>query len=168
MKKVGIFVQDLYNEVEMWVPYYRLLEEGHQVVIIASGKEKTFTSKVGLPVTAHKLSYECLDEDFDAILIPGGYAPDKMRRDHATLEIIRKTFHSGKLVAAICHAGWVLISAKAISGRRFTCFPSIREDMENAGGLYENEEVVVDGNLITSRMPQDLPAFCREIVKALR
>lgn len=168
MKKIAIFVQDLYNEVELWVPYYRLLEEGYEVILVASGKEKTFKSKVGLPVEADLLSFECLDDDFDAIIIPGGYASDKMRLDKSTLKIIKRNYEAGRLIAAICHAGWVLISADVLKGKKFTCYPSIKDDMINAGGQYFDEEVIVDGNLITSRMPRDLPAFCREIVKALK
>ncbi len=168
MKKIAIFVQNNYNEVELWVPYYRLLEEGHDVILVASGKEREYKSKVGLPVEADLLSFECLDEDFDAIVIPGGYAPDKMRLDASTLKIIRKANSEGKIIAAICHAGWVLVSANVIKGKKFTCYPSIKDDMINAGGQYFDEEVVLDGNLITSRMPRDLPAFCREIVKALK
>ena len=168
MKKIGIFVQDLYNEVELWVPYYRLLEEGHEVILIASGKTKHFKSKVGMPVEADLLSFECLDDDFDGIVIPGGYAPDKMRLDKSTLKIVKKAFDEGKMVAAICHAGWVLVSAGVIGGKKFTCYPSIKDDLIHAGGQYFDEEVVIDGNLITSRMPRDLPAFCREIVKALK
>lgn len=163
-----MFVQNLYNEVELWVPYYRLLEEGYDVILVASGKEKTYHSKVGMPVEADLLSFECLDDDFDAIVIPGGYAPDKMRLDASTLKIIRKANQEGKVIAAICHAGWVLVSANVIKGKKFTCYPSIKDDMINAGGQYFDQEVVVDKNLITSRMPRDLPAFCREIVAALK
>lgn len=168
MKKIGIFVQDLYNEVEFWVPYYRLLEEGHEVIIIASGKDKHYESKVGLPVEADMLSIECVDYDFDALVIPGGYAPDKMRVDEATIKIVQKASKEGKTIGAICHAGWVLASAGVINGKKFTCYHSIKDDLINAGGKYFDEEVIIDGNLITSRMPQDLPVFCREIVKALK
>lgn len=168
MKNIGMFVQDLYNEVEFWVPYYRLLEEGHEVTIIASGKTKNFTSKVGLPVEADLLSSECLEKDFDALVIPGGYAPDKMRLDQSTLDIVKKVFDKGRPVAAICHAGWVLASAGVMKGKKFTCYPSIKDDLINAGGEYFDEEVIIDGNLITSRMPKDLPVFCGEIIRALK
>jgi len=105
--------------------------------------------------------------EFDAVVVPGGYAPDMMRRHEAMVRLVREAAQHGKVVAAICHAGWMLASAGVIKGRKVTSFFSIKDDMVNAGGQWVDQEVVVDGTLITSRKPDDLPAFCREIVKAL-
>ena len=102
------------------------------------------------------------------MIVPGGYAPDRMRRNAAMLKLVRDSFTQGKIVAAICHAGWVLASAGIVKGKKVTCVPSIKDDMINAGAIYLDQEVVKDGNLITSRSPNDLPAFCREIIAAMK
>jgi len=168
MKKIAILVQDMYNEVELWVPYYRLLEEGYDVKLVGAGTQNTYQSKVGLPVTVDVTTAQCVNEDFDGVIIPGGFAPDRIRADKDALAIVKKAAQNGKVVAAICHAGWVLASAGVVKDKKVTCFVNIKDDVINAGGQYVDQEVVVDGNLITSRTPADLPAFCREIVKALR
>jgi protease I len=111
---------------------------------------------------------EALAEDFDAVVIPGGYAPDHMRRNKAMVDLVRTAAEQGKIVAAICHAGWMLVSAGVLKGRKATCFVAIRDDLVNAGAEYHDQEVVQDGNLITSRFPADLPAFCRTIIAALK
>jgi len=107
-------------------------------------------------------------EDFDAVIIPGGYAPDRMRRNEAMVKLVREMFEKGKVVAAICHAGWLPASAGILRGKRMTSFSAIKDDMVNAGAQWEDAEVVVDGNLITSRTPDDLPAFCVAIISKLR
>jgi protease I len=165
-KKVAVLAADLYQEMELWVPYYRLKEEGAEVVVVGTEK-KTYTSKHGYPVTAEKASGEVSAKDLAGVVVPGGYAPDIMRRDPNMLKLVRECFEQGKPVAAICHAGWVPASAGILKGRTATCFSSIKDDVINAGAKYVDQEVVVDGNLITSRTPADLPAFCRELVKAL-
>ncbi len=165
-KKVAILAENMYQEMELWVPYYRLKEEGADVKVVAPEK-KTYTSKLGYPVNADVAAAEVSSKDFDGVVIPGGYAPDMMRRYPAMLKLVKDCFASGKPVAAICHAGWVPISAGILKGKTATCFFAIKDDMINAGAKYVDEEVVVDGNLITSRKPDDLPAFCRELVKAL-
>lgn len=166
-KKVFILVENLYQELEVWYPYYRLKEEGAQVIAVGTGSAKNYTSKFGYPITADFSAEEAKAKDCDAVVIPGGYAPDILRRYPAILKLVKEAFEQGKVVAAICHAGWVLASAGILKGKRATCFSAIKDDIIHAGARYEDKEVVVDGNLITSRKPDDLPAFCREIIKAL-
>ncbi|MCH7895799.1 MAG: type 1 glutamine amidotransferase [candidate division NC10 bacterium] len=166
-KRIAILAETLYQEMELWVPYYRLKEEGGTVKIIGTGTAKAYTSKHGYPVNVDAPADEVKGTDFDAVVIPGGYAPDLMRRSIAMVRLVREAFDAGKVVAAICHAGWVLCSAGVLQGKTATGFFSIKDDMVNAGARFVDQEVVVDGNLITSRKPDDLPAFCRELVKAL-
>ena len=165
-KKVAVLAEEMYQEMELWVPYYRLKEEGAEVKVVGPEK-KTYKSKGGYPVNADVAASEVSAKDFDGVVIPGGYAPDLMRRYPAMLDLVKGCFQQGKPVAAICHAGWVPISAGILKGKTATCFFAIKDDMINAGARYVDQEVVVDGNLITSRKPDDLPAFCRELVKAL-
>lgn len=167
MKKIAVLVNDLYHETEMWVPYYRLKEAGHNVLKVGCDEKRQYVGKVGFPAEVDVLSKECVEEEFDAVVIPGGYAPGKIRLDKNALEIVRKAYSKGKLVASICHGAMVLISAGIVKGKKATCFIAVRDDLINAGAHYLDEEVVIDGNLITSRKPDDLPAFCREIVRAL-
>ncbi|MCP0913310.1 MULTISPECIES: type 1 glutamine amidotransferase domain-containing protein [Legionella] len=167
MKSVGIFVENEYQELEFWYPYLRLQEEGIKPVIIAPEK-KTYKSKLGYGVEPDCTASEAEDKEFDAIIIPGGYAPDKMRTHQAMLNIVKSTYEKNNIVAAICHAAWVLISAGVISGKKATCFHTVKDDVKNAGGHYLDETVVVDGNIITSRQPSDLPAFCKKIIEKLK
>ena len=165
-KKIAILAENMYQEMELWVPYYRLKEEGAEVKVVGTGA-KSYTSKIGYPVNADVSAEEVKAGDFDAVIIPGGYAPDLMRRSGAMVKLVKDAFQGGKVVAAICHAGWMLCSAGVLKGKTATGFHSIKDDLVNAGARYVDQEVVVDGNLITSREPKDLPAFCREIIKAL-
>lgn len=167
MKKVAILAEDLYNEVELWVPYYRLLEEGHDVKIVGSGNKSDYTGKFGYPVKVDILSSECISDEFDAVIVPGGFAPDKIRLDKSSLEIVKNAYNQGKIVATICHGGWVLASCGILKDKTITSYIGIKDDVSNAGANYVDQAVVVDGNLITSRTPADLPDFCRELVKAL-
>lgn len=166
-KRIAILAENLYQEMELWVPYYRLKEEGGTVTIIGTGTAKTYTSKHGYPVNVDAPADEVKGAGFDAVVIPGGYAPDLMRRSAAMVRLVREAFEAGKVVAAICHAGWVLCSAGVLKDKTATSFFSIKDDMVNAGARFVDQEVVVDGNLITSRKPDDLPAFCRELIGAL-
>jgi protease I len=166
-KRIAILAENLYQEMELWVPYYRLKEEGAEVKVVGAGGAKSYTSKHGYPVSVDAQAEGVSAVEFDAVVVPGGYAPDMMRRQDSMVRLVREAAQHGKVVAAICHAGWMLASAGAIKGRKVTSFFSIKDDMVNAGGQWVDDEVVVDGNLITSRKPDDLPAFCREIVKAL-
>jgi protease I len=166
-KRVAILAENLYQEMELWVPYYRLKEEGADVKVVGAGGATSYASKHGYPVTVDVQADAVSAVEFDAVVVPGGYAPDMMRRHDAMVRLVREAAQHGKLVAAICHAGWMLASAGVVKGRTVTSFFSIKDDMVNAGGRWVDQEVVVDGNLITSRRPDDLPAFCREIAKAL-
>jgi protease I len=165
-KRIGILIENLYEDLELLYPLFRLREAGADVTIVGGGEE-VYRSKHGYPVKADIEAERADAGDFDAIVIPGGYSPDHMRRHPAMVSLVRDAFGQGKVVAAICHAGWMLASAGILRGKRATGFFSIKDDMVNAGALYEDKEVVRDGNLITSRRPDDLPAFCRTIIEAL-
>ncbi|HTL47918.1 MAG TPA: type 1 glutamine amidotransferase domain-containing protein [Verrucomicrobiae bacterium] len=165
-KKVAILAEDLYEDLELWYPKLRLTEAGADVWVIGAGKE-AYHSKHGYEVKADAPVDRVRAEEFHAIVIPGGYAPDHMRRHPKMVEFVRKGYQQGLLIAAICHAGWMLASADIILGKHVTGYMSIKDDLINAGGIYEDSEVVRDGNLITSRFPCDLPAFCREIIESL-
>jgi protease I len=166
-KRVAILAEDNYQDLELWYPLLRLREAGAEVMVIGTGSAETYTSKHGYPVTVDAVADEVKAADFDAIIVPGGYAPDLLRRYEAVLKLVREAHQQGKVIAAICHAAWVLISAGILKGRRVTCVSAIKDDVVNAGATYLDQEVVHDGNLITSRMPADLPAFCRTIIAAL-
>ncbi len=165
-KRVAILVEDDYQMHEFWYPYYRFQEAGAEVKVIGTGRAPAFTSH-GYSVTADLDAPDARVEDFDAVIIPGGYAPDRMRRSKEMVAFVRDMDAAGKPVAAICHAGWMLVSAKVVRGRRATCFYSVRDDLEAAGAQWLDEPVVVDGNLITSRVPADLPRFCKAVLEAL-
>jgi protease I len=166
-KRVAILAENLYQEMELWVPYYRLREEGAEVRVVGAGGARSYTSKHGYPVTVDLQAEQVSAVEFDAVVVPGGYAPDLMRRHEAMVRLVRDAVQQGRVVAAICHAGWMLVSADVLRGRQATSFFSIKDDMVNAGARWVDQEVVVDGTLITSRKPDDLPAFCRAIVRAL-
>jgi len=165
-KRIALLVEDMYNEFEFWYPYYRMKEAGAQVTVVGTGA-KEYHSKVGLPAPGGMNAEAASAANFDGLIVPGGYAPDRMRRYPALLKLVRDCFEQGKIVAAICHAGWVLASAGVLKGKKATCVSAIKDDVINAGAKYLDQEVVRDGNLITSRTPDDLPAFCREIIAAL-
>ncbi len=166
-KKVVILIENNYQDLEFWVPYYRLKEEGAEVTVVGSGSSHTYTSKYGYPVEAEKEAKDIDMSKYDGVVIPGGYAPDLMRRYPEMVRIVREANQKGKVISAICHAGWMLVSAGILKGKKATGFFAIKDDLVNAGARYVDEEVVRDGNLITSRKPDDLPAFCRETIGAL-
>jgi protease I len=166
-KKIAILVDNMYQEMELWYPYFRLQEAGAEVVAVGANAGETYTSKLGYPVKSQKSYDEVRAADFDGVVVPGGYAPDHIRRHPAAIRFVKDLNAQGKLVAAICHAPWVLCSADILKGRRATCFFAIKDDVVNAGARYEDAEVVVDGNLVTSRKPEDLPAFCRASLEVL-
>jgi len=166
-KRAALLVEDLYNEFEVWIPYYRLKEEGVQVIVVGSSRHQTYHGKFGIPISADREASQITTDDFDAIVIPGGYAPDKMRTNPEMVALVRDAFKQGKVVASICHGGWMLVSAGVLKGKRATSYVAIKDDMTNAGALWEDSEVVIDGNLITSRKPDDLPAFCRTMINAM-
>ena len=167
-KSIGILIEQQYQEMEVWYPKFRFWEEGAEVSLIGPEKGGIYHSKVGYPAEADEAARDVSGGDLDAIVIPGGFAPDFMRRDENMLRIVREAYQGGKIVAAICHGGWMLCSVpETIKGRKVTSFMAIRHDMVNAGGEYVDQEVVVDGPIITSRKPDDLPAFCRAIMAKL-
>ncbi len=165
-KRVAVLISDMYQELEYWYPYYRLKEEGAEVVAVGP-EAALYKSKLGYPAKATLASDSARAEEFDGVVIPGGFAPDIMRRNAALVDFVKKMTQSGKVVAAICHGPWMLCSAKVLDGKRVTSFIAIRDDVEHAGATWVDEPVVRDWNIITSRVPDDLPAFTREIVAAL-
>ena len=166
-KTVLLLVEDLYQELEFWYPYYRFIEEGARV-LVAAPQKKDYHSKYGYPVTVELLASDVKVNEIDAISIPGGFAPDYLRRYPHVVNLVKSAFEKGKIVAAICHAGSVLVSANILRGKKVTSFMAIKDDIINAGAEYLDQEVVVDGNLITSRKPDDLPAYCQAIIAALQ
>lgn len=165
--KIAVLIEENYQVLEAWYPYLRLREEGINTVFVGMEK-KHYMSKDGYPALVETTIPHVDTGAFDGVVIPGGYAPDIMRRHKEMVFFVREIFDSSKLVAAICHAGWLLVSAGILKGRKATCFFAIKDDIINAGAEYIDREVVVDRNLITSRNPYDLPAFCREIISFLR
>jgi protease I len=166
-KSVLFFAAPLYEDLELWYPKIRLEEEGARTVVAGVG-ERTYQGKRGYPLTVDANVDDVRAADFDALVIPGGYAPDILRRFPKVLALTREIFDAGKPVAFICHAGWVPISAGIVRGKRGTSVGAIRDDLVNAGMLWEDSPVVVDGNLISSRTPADLPQFMRALLAALR
>jgi protease I len=167
-KKVAILVEEMFNVYEFWYPYFRLKEAGAEVVVVGSGRDATFTGKPGTEATADISADRVSAADFDGVIIPGGYAPDHMRRHPAMVKLVKDISEAGKVVAAVCHAGWMLASAEILEGRKVTSFFAIKDDMLHAGADWVDQEVVVDGKLITSRKPDDLPAFMRAVLEALK
>ncbi|MGD9022938.1 MAG: type 1 glutamine amidotransferase domain-containing protein [Deltaproteobacteria bacterium] len=165
-RQVIILVEEIFNDQEFWYPYYRLKEAGAKVVVVGSAMQ-AYTGKAGTQVKPDVTAETISAADFDGVVIPGGYAPDHMRRNPAMVKLVRDLFEGGKVVAAICHAGWMLASAKILRGRTVTSFFSIKDDLIHAGAHYVDQEVAVDGKLITSRKPEDLPAFMRAVLEAL-
>lgn len=165
-KTVLFFAGPLYEDLELWYPKIRLEEEDAGTIVAGTG-EKTYQGKRGYPVTVDTSVDEISADEFDGLVIPGGYAPDIMRRSQKLLQLTRDIYQAGKPVGFICHAGWVPISAGIVRGRRGTSVGAIKDDLVNAGLLWEDSPVVVDGNLISSRTPADLPQFCKALIAAL-
>lgn len=165
--RVAVLAERLYEDLELWYPRLRFAEEGAETVVVAP-REGECLSKHGYPVQADCTAAAVAATDFDAVIIPGGYAPDYLRRDAPTVSLVAAMARRGGVVAAICHGGWLLCSAGVVRGRRVTSHVAIRDDLVNAGATWEDAAVVVDDRLITSRSPEDLPAFCRAIAAALR
>jgi protease I len=167
-KRIGILVEADYQDLEVHYPRLRLLEEQADVIIVGTGTATEYRGKYGYPVAVdidiHKLDPATLD----AIIIPGGWAPDRLRQSKWMVELVRYCAKSGKVIGCICHGGWLLASADVVRGKTLTSYHAIRDDMTNAGANWVDNEVVVDGKLITSRKPDDLPAFVKAIIKALQ
>ena len=168
MADVAFVLAENFEDSEFKLPYDRLREAGHQITVIGSEAGKEVKGKQGEEsVTLEATPDEVNTADFDALVIPGGYAPDKLRMDEGVVKFVKGFFNSDKPVAAICHAGSLLVEADVLEGRTVTSYPSVRTDMVNAGAEWVDKEVVVDGNLITSRNPDDLDAFCSAILEAI-
>jgi protease I len=167
-KKVAVLVEDAYQVLEVWYPYLRLREAGIDTVLVGTGTKKEYKSKEGYPAAEELPIKKARPDDFSGVVIPGGYAPDILRRHEAVNNFVRDMYKGAKVVAAICHGGWVLVSAGVLKGKKATAFYAIKDDMVNAGADFLDKEVVVDGNLITSRNPYDLPAFCRQILRKIK
>lgn len=165
--KVALLIEDEYQILEGWYPLLRLQAAGAQVVVVGSGK-RSYDSKEHYPMTADVSAYDVSASDFDAVVVPGGFAPDNMRLHAPMINLVRDVFESGRLVSAICHGGWVLASAGALKGRNATGYAPIKDDVVNAGGAWiSDRSVVEDGNVITSRTPPDLPDFVEAIIAYL-
>lgn len=167
MRSILILVDDLYEELELWVPKIRLDEAGFKTVIAGPAAGREYKGKHGYPCRS-EVAFESVQvSQFDGVVIPGGYAPDHMRRHPKALQIVKQLNEDEKMIAFICHAGWVPVSAKILKGRKVTGYFSIKDDLENAGAVYFDEPAVVDRNFVSSRFPDDLPHFCKAILKVL-
>ncbi|XPV76483.1 MAG: type 1 glutamine amidotransferase domain-containing protein [Desulfovibrio sp.] len=164
-QRILMFVDDVFEDMELLYPYYRLIEEGAEVVVAGPEGGKKYTGKNGYPFQSTAAIRDQQASDFDFLVVPGGFAPDKLRRDPKVLELTREIHEAGKIVAHICHGGWIPISAGIMKGFTCTSTPGIKDDLVNAGATWIDEEVVVDRNQISSRKPDDLPAFCRAIIE---
>jgi protease I len=166
-RRIAVLLEKFYEDLELWYPVLRLREAGHSVTIVGPKAGETYASKHGYPAKAEASAADVSADDFDAIVIPGGYSPDHMRRHKAMVDLVTNAAQQGKILAAICHGPWMLCSARCLSGKKTTGFFAIRDDVENAGGVWVDEPCVRDGNIITSRTPDDLPAFMQGILGAL-
>jgi len=167
-KRIAILAEQDFEDVELMEPLKAMKEAGAQIFIVGSGSQTSYQGKRGkatikVDIDADKVRAE----DFDAVIIPGGYAPDKMRLHQPMIDLVRKAHDLGKVIAAVCHGPQLLISAGIVSGRRLTSWPSVAIDLKNAGAIWVDEPLVKDGNIITSRRPSDLPVFNRAIIQAL-
>jgi protease I len=163
-----VLVEQQYQEMEVWYPIYRLREAGCRVTVVGPEAQTNYPSKLGYPCKSDKAGKDVSPDDFEVLVIPGGFAPDYLRRHDSILRLVGGMVEQGKVVAAICHGPWVLCSTQALKGRKATCFFAIKDDVINAGATYVDAEVVRDGNLITSRKPDDLPAFMVAIAQAAK
>ncbi|WP_026894911.1 type 1 glutamine amidotransferase domain-containing protein [Clostridiisalibacter paucivorans] len=168
MRKVAILVENIYEDMELQYPLFRLREEGFQVDLIGTEKGVVYKGKKGYPAKSDLASNEISADDYDAVIIPGGYSPDHMRRCPATVDFVRNMDKKEKVIAAICHGPWMMASCCDLKGKKLTAFFSIKDDLVNAGGVFVDEEVVIDGHLITSRTPKDLIPFTKAIINKLK
>lgn len=163
MANILLLIEDDFEDVEAMYPYYRMQEAGHQVTVVGNDL-KTYHSKHGYPLKADTIPSQVHIEDFKGIIIPGGYAPDRMRTKTEMVRLVKEANDKGLIIGAICHAAQVLIEAAIVRGKKATCYISVKTDLVNAGAMYIDTSVVVDGKLVTSRHPGDLPDFCRNLV----
>jgi protease I len=166
-KKIIQLVSTDFEDLELWYPVLRLREEGAEVHIAGEKADEEYIGKYGVPIVSDLTFGDVNPEDYDAILVPGGWSPDKLRRYPEVLDMVKAMDEKKKPIGQICHAGWVLISAKILEGVKVTSTPGIKDDMENAGATWVNEPVVVDGHIVSSRRPPDLPDYMREFIKVM-
>ncbi len=164
--RVAVLAERDFEDLELWYPLLRLREAGAETVVVGMG-ETAYKGKHGIEVKVDRQVADVSAESLDAIVVPGGWAPDRLRRDPAILALVRSVFEQGKVIASICHGPWVLISARICAGRRMAGVVAVKDDLEYAGAVFVDEEVVIDGNLVTARTPRDIPAWGRAIVAAL-
>lgn len=167
MKRILALIDHVYEDLELWYPKIRLEEAGHEVVVAAPESGETYRGKHGYPCVSDAKISDMPSGDFDALLVPGGFAPDKLRRDPKVLSLVREFNDARKPIAHICHAGWILVSAQVLDGRRTTSTVGIKDDMINAGATWVDQALVIDGNQIASRTPKDLRVFAKALVDAL-
>lgn len=167
-KRIAVLAENNYQTLELWYPVLRMREAGATVTLVGTGSDNGYTSETGYPVAVDVAADEISVSDVDAVIIPGGFAPDRLRRYPAVLNLVKGVHDRGGVVAFICHAGWVPISAGIVEGKRVTSVSAIKDDLVNAGATWIDDEVVQDGNLISAQGPNDLPAFCRAIISAMQ
>jgi len=167
-KRIAILAEENFEDSELTEPLRAMKDAGARVLIVGSGSKKSYKGKRGsAEVTVDTTADKVEASQFDAIIIPGGYAPDKMRLHQPMVDLVRKAYAEGKIIAAVCHGPQLLISADIVKGRRVTSWPSVAVDLKNAGAIWVNEPTVRDGNIITARKPADLPKFNKAIIEAL-
>ncbi len=166
-KKICVFLEDMVEDSEFLYPYMRLKEEGHEVVSVAPSK-KYYQGKGGMQFKPDKAFSEVKDQEFDAVIIPGGYAPDRWRRDQEIIDFVKYHYDRGAIVASVCHGPWLLISAKIVKGKKVTAFPAIKDDLINAGAIYNGNDMEEDGNLITSTNPNTMLPMIKRVVEILK
>ena len=167
-KKILMLVENEFRDEEVIYPYYRFMEAGYEVKTVGPEAGVEYKGKFGFTIKSD-LSASTVDmDDVVAVIIPGGNAPDKIRINSAMVDLVKKAFDECMVVAAICHGGWMLVEADIAKGKKVTGFRAIATDLKNAGGEYIDREVVIDGNLVTSRIPDDLPAFCRSVLEMIK
>jgi protease I len=167
-KKVAVLVENMYEDMEFWYPYFRMQEAGADVDIIAPNAGESYKGKHGMPAKSDKAAKKAKAKDYEAVIIPGGYSPDYMRRDKEMVKFVKDMYDSKKILAAICHGPWMFASAGILDGKEVTSFHSIKDDLVNAGAKWTDNPVIVDKhNIITSRNPHDLPMFCSSIINQI-
>lgn len=167
MKKVLIVTEGEFEDLELMYPYYRFQEAGYQVVVVGPKAKETYKGEHGISIESDLAPKDVNIDDYVAVVVPGGRAPDGMRLNKGLVQLVKDASRKRKVIAAICHGVQLLIEAGVVKGKRMTCYMSVATDLKNAGGIYEDKSVVVDGNFVTSRFPDDLPDFCREILRVL-
>jgi len=167
MKKLLILTDNDFEDLELMYPYYRFKEAGYQVVVVGPKAKETYKGEYGIDIKSDLAPKEVNIDEYEGVIVPGGRAPDGMRLNKSLVQLVKDASRKRKVVAAICHGVQLLIEADVVKGKRMTCYMSVATDLKNAGGIYADKSVVVDGNFVTSRFPEDLPNFCCEILRVL-